>query len=70
MQKTEVNTETKTEVEVVVRLEVEKVVSFSSLFIRWQRTFLDRVVRQPVQPSVFDLPESVVEVHAEEETNS
>ena len=70
MQETEANTQAKTEIEVVVELEVEKVVSFSSLFIRWQRTFLDCVVRQPVQPSVFDLPESVVEVHAEEETNS
>lgn len=70
MRKVGIDTELEVEVEVVVKLEVEKVVAFSSLFIRWQRAFADEIVRQPVQSSVFDQPGSVIEVQAEEEPDS
>ena len=59
----------KPKVEVVIEVEVEELNSFLSMFVSWQRTIIGYVVRRSIRGSVFDSPESVVEVQVENNTS-
>ena len=59
----------KPKVEVVVEVEVEEVLSYSSIFITWQRAMIGYVAHGFIRGSVFDRPESVVEVQVEAKTS-
>jgi hypothetical protein len=71
VRKTEVNTELKTEEEAVVKLETEHLGSFFNfcLFVGSELFSIPWFARQ-LHRSVFDQPESVVEIQDEEESNS
>ena len=56
------------DIEVVVKLQVEEVDSYSSIFVKWQRTNIGYVVRGSIRKSVFDNPESIIEIQGENQT--